>query len=159
VCLRVFVSLCLCVFVPLRLGVFVSLCLCVCVSLCLCVCVSVCLCVRVSMCLCFYMCSILVHTSAACSKTFIFFAQWSEATNLLRIQQSGNTSHQKWFFHFDVTFFQEEFHVLAHACPTCLHWYSTKPEEMITCDLCGIWTHLDCIPHKSLCKAVYVQSL
>jgi PHD-finger len=47
----------------------------------------------------------------------------------------------------------EELHILAHVCLTCLHWYSTKPEEMVACDLCGIWTHLDCTPYKSLPKA------
>jgi hypothetical protein len=50
---------------------------------------------------------------------------------------------------------QEEFHVLAYACPVCLHWYTSKEggPEMVACDICGIWTHLACTPYKSLCEA------
>jgi Ulp1 protease family, C-terminal catalytic domain/MULE transposase domain len=39
---------------------------------------------------------------------------------------------------------QDEFHVLAHECPTCFNWYCKKSGRMVACDLCNIWTHIDC---------------
>jgi PHD-finger len=39
---------------------------------------------------------------------------------------------------------QNEFHVLAHECTTCKHWYNRKSCGMVACDICDVWTHIKC---------------
>jgi PHD-finger len=39
---------------------------------------------------------------------------------------------------------QNEFHVLAHVCTICNHWYNRQSVGMVACDICEVWALIKC---------------